>query len=283
MSPSIRRWEALTVLALLGACSTLPGERPADAPPIARPATPGKPPAAASPEERFEHRQRERAEQALRAGRLAEAALAWEALNVLNPHDEVYRSRLAESRQAVEHAVSQRRARALAAQQRGDHAGAERAWLELLSFDPRHVGAAQALRDIERERHRSSVVGRFSGSPNVVARSANGWPPAPPAGLRPPERAPAPPGQRNQIEHAALLASQGELDAAIALLGEPSAQGAQEPQARQMLAELHVQRADLQRDRDPAAAQADLERALLLNPKLEAARSRLQALKRGTR
>jgi tetratricopeptide (TPR) repeat protein len=232
--------------------------------------------------QRFEQQQLERAERAARAGRLAESALAWEVLTVLQPRQETYRARLAQTRQAIDKEVAQRLARASSAQQRGDLNAAEKAWLEALSLDPRDAVAAQSLRDLERERNRASVVGRFANPPVMTARNGGGqvasMPTAPSS--RGAEQNQILPGERNQVEHASMLAGQGEIDAAISLVIDQFGSSPTDLRTRQLLASLYVQRADRQSGRDNAAAIADLERALALNPKLDQARSKLQQLKR---
>lgn len=265
---------------LLTACAT----QEATAPPVARPSPlPAVVPAPTGDRsiDRFEAQQRQHAEQHARQGRLAEAALAWEVLTLLRPSRTDYRERLAEAHAAIDKAVGQRVAKATAAQQRGDTQGAERAWFEVLAVDPNHGAAAHALREIEKERNRASVVGRFAQPPGLTSRNGSAAAPAPRS--RTPERTMTTPGQRNLIEHASIMASQGELGAAIAMLSDPASVGTQDVQARQLLARLLVQRADAQSPSQREAAVADLEQALKLNPKLDAARIRLQQLQRRPR
>ncbi|WP_088281389.1 hypothetical protein [Ideonella sp. A 288] len=265
---------------LLSACATQEATAPPAAGQVPLPAVVPAPTGDRSIDH-FEAQQRQHAEQHTRQGRLAEAALAWEVLTLLRPSRTDYRERLAEARAAIDKAVSQRVAKATAAQQRGDTHGAERAWFEVLAVEPTHGAAAHALREIEKERNRASVVGRFAQPPGLAPR--NGAAAAPVVRSRAPERAVATPGQRNLIEHASIMASQGELGAAIAMLSEPAGSAAPDPQAKLLLAQLLMQRADAQPPSQREAAVADLEQALKLNPKLEAARARLQQLQRRTR
>lgn len=271
---------AVSAAMLMASCAT----QEATSPPVAGPSP--MPPVVPAPMgdrsvDQFESQQRQHAEQHARQGRLAEAALAWEVLTLLRPARSDYRERLAEARAAVDKAVSQRVAKATAAQQRGDIPGAERAWFEVLAVDPTHGAAANALREIERDRNRASVIGRFAQPPGLAPRNGSVAAPAPRS--RTPERAAATPGQRNLIEHASIMASQGELGAAIAMLSEPVGTAAADPQARLLLARLLVQRADAHPPSQREAAVADLEHALKLNPKLESARARLQQLQRRAR
>lgn len=266
---------ALAVLWLYG-CST-PPTAPVSA---AAPAVVVEPAPAADPAvSRFEQQKQDAALLAQRQGRLAEAALAWEVLTVLRPDNSEYRARLGEVRQAIDRGTAQRMARALSARQRGDAAGAERAYLDVLSLDPRHAGAASALREIEVERNRASVVGKFVQPPNINGRSGNGSGTPPAArGQAMPAPAAALPVQRNLLEHASLLAGQGELDSAIAMLNEAAVAAPRDLELRKQLVHWLEVRGEQLTARDPKAARADFERALELDPQARNARARLQAL-----
>lgn len=217
-----------------------------------------------------------------RQGRLAEAVLAWEVLTLLRPDDAEYRRRWLGARLAVDQAVTLRMARALAARQRGDALAAERLFLEALGFNPSLQAAAAALRDMEAERNRASVVGRFAQPPNLQARAGKAPPPQAPAPrgqTAPPLPAPVPaPGQRNLLEHASLLASQGELDAAIALLADSGPASLRDLDSRNLLVRLYLQRADQRASSDFKAARGDLERVVELDPTQTEAKMRLQTL-----
>lgn len=58
------------------------------------------------------------------------------------------------------------------------------------------------------------------------------------------ERAAASGGDRNELEHIAMLSAQGEVDEAIALLERRSAQDRRDPSARRLLADLYVRKAE---------------------------------------
>lgn len=236
--------------------------------------------------DRFEAVRKDQALLATRQGRLAEAALAWEVLALLRPGQAEYQQQWSAARQALEQAVTQRLARAQAARQRGDTSAAERLYLEVLSLSPAHASASQALRDLETERNRASVVGRFAQPFNLQARSGRGTTNAPATAPVPRGQTAtpgAPPGttnQRNLLEHASLLVSQGELDSAIALLNDAGSAVLRDPESRQTLARLYAQRGEFRAARDHKAARSDMERALELDPSLKEVRARLQALAR---
>lgn len=86
------------------------------------------------------------------------------------------------------------------------------------------------------------------------------------------------PVQRNLLEHASLLASQGELDSAIAMLNEAALAAPRDQELRKQLVHWLEVRGEQLTARDPKAARADFERALELDPQARNARARLQAL-----
>jgi tetratricopeptide (TPR) repeat protein len=86
------------------------------------------------------------------------------------------------------------------------------------------------------------------------------------------------PVQRNLLEHASLLAGQGELDAAIAMLSEAAQAAPRDLELRKQLAHWLETRGEQTTAKDPRAARADFERALELDPQARNARARLQAL-----
>lgn len=84
--------------------------------------------------------------------------------------------------------------------------------------------------------------------------------------------------QRNLLEHASLLASQGELDSAITMLSDAGQAVLRDPEGRLTLARLLAQRGELRAKRDHNAARLDMERALELDPSLKEVRARLKVL-----
>jgi hypothetical protein len=164
---------AMTLTLGLAACGSPP---PAPPGPAAVP-RPGPAAAAAAAPSRtdgidaFERQQRERAEFALRQGRLADAALAWEVLTALKPQRSDYRERLAATLSQIRTAVEDRLGKAAAAKRRGDLDGAVQHYLAVLALEPSQEAAADALRAIERERQKRHV-GRLARDP--LNRRSNG-------------------------------------------------------------------------------------------------------------
>jgi tetratricopeptide (TPR) repeat protein len=125
------------------------------------------------------------------------------------------------------------------------------------------------LRTLERERLKRQQLGRPSRFTLTRRMAAEGEMAAAPSG-----------GDRNDLEHAALLAGQGELDDAIALLERRVGAQPRDDAARQSLADLYQQKAELAlAARDPAAATVLLEKSLRLDPGDRQAAERLQQVK----
>lgn len=249
------------MLLLAGCASRAPA--PDGTEPAAAPAAPVV--TTVTPLQGYEQLQLERAERAEARAHWAEAALAWEVLSLLRPDDEAVQARLHAVRQRIAQLVAERQADAQAAQRRGDVDGAMRAWLELLALDPSHRGAADALRQIERERNQRSQVGRFARSPVTTARRTNDAA-APMSAMA----ADAARRANSQREHATMLARQGDFDGAIALLRE-NAQWRTQPAHRELLADLYVQKAESLKSTRPDAARAAVEAALAIDSRHAAA------------
>jgi tetratricopeptide (TPR) repeat protein len=235
---------AIGVLLVCAGCASVappPTPAPAPAPPRAAPAAPAP---ARSAVAAFEQEQREAARDAQRSGRYVEAQRAWEVVLALDPADDEAIAGREHSAKAAATTAAERITRARQAQTRGDTEGAMRLYLEALSFDPTQVTASSALRALEHDRARRVTPLSFA-------------------------RAPAPrPAQaeRSELEHASLLAAAGELDAAIALLTPLVRDGRGDPSARARLAELHLRRAELLAPTHRAAAVAEAERVLQIQP-----------------
>lgn len=71
---------------------------------------------------------------------------------------------------------------------------------------------------------------------------------------------------RSDVEHAAMLSRQGEVDAAIALLQPVATARRSDPAARALMADLYVQQADRLAATDRAAAISALENSLRFAP-----------------
>ena len=187
-----------------------------------------------APTTSFEQRLREHALGQARAGRWAEEAMSWEILAALRPAAGAYRERLEETRRMIEAAVPETLRRAQQALRRGDLEAASADFLAVLALQPDHEQAADALRGIERARNKAQYLGR---PPRIALdRRAAVTPQVGSA------RAAASP-DRNELEHATMLGSQGEFDDAIALVERRVARYGAEPKACQLLADLHAQRA----------------------------------------
>lgn len=199
------------------------------------PATPLPPPASS-----FEQRVRDRASSQAREGRWAEEAMSWEILAALRPAAAAYRDRLEETRRAIEAAVQEPLRRAQQAHRRGELEAASIDFLAVLALQPDHEQAADALRGIERARNKAQFLGR---PPRMALDRRTA--PAPQAG----STRPSTPPDRNELEHATMLGSQGEYDDAIALIERRLARYGADAKACQLLADMQTQRAQKQLDR----------------------------------
>ena len=155
----------------------------------------------------FASQRRDAAELAAKQARWADAAWHWQVLLALDAQDATARTGLAQAKAAAAAAAAERMQQARQAQQRGDRETATRLYLEVLVMVPDHAAAATALRDMERARTRR---GNVQGYRPVFAT--------------PPVRPATQNGDRNDLEHASMLAAQGDADAAIVLL-QPLASG----------------------------------------------------------
>ena len=273
MMADSRRGAALLAALLLGACAG-----PPPAPPGALPAPETEvapPPRAAGAVAAFERRQAEAATAALKQGHWADAALSWEILTVLRPEHAPYRERLAEVRARIDAAVAERLPAAAAALRRGDFDAATSAYLDVLALQPTQPQATEGLRSVERERNRRAVATRFTRP--LLARRNDAA--ATTRRATPATTNYTTAGVRNQLEHAALLAGAGDIDAAITVLqGEQAARPADEA-VRSALADLYFRRADQLQGRDRSAALEALAACLALAPQHAAARQLQQRLR----
>jgi tetratricopeptide (TPR) repeat protein len=250
--------------ALLVACAGTP---PADT--VPEPDAPALPlTAPSSPHPAFEQRQRERALGLMRQGRLADAAVAWEVLTVLRPDIADYRERLADVHRQINAAVADRLPRASQAFKRGEFDSAMQVYLDVLALDPDHAQAADALRAIERERVKRNQLGKYARvtlTRRAISDSEMTSPPRP--------------DERNAIEHASMLAGQGEFDDAIALLERRLTANPREQAARLLLADIYFRRVQDQPGLDKTVAMRSLERSVRLDPTHAGANAALRQLK----
>ncbi len=265
MSSPARRasWALVSALLLLGACAARgPVQLPADgtAAPARTAAADDGPVDTAL--HAFARAQAEQAARAEASGQWAAAALSWEVLSLVSPDDKRAHTRLAEARRQANAVAVERLAVAEAAQRRGDLDAASQAYLEVLALDPMRRSAAEALRQIERERNRRSLVGRMSRLP--IARRSGADIEITPAANGDPTRS------ANSVrEHATLLARQGDLDAAIQMLRDSPLRN--EAVTRAMLADLYVQKAESIKHSQPEAARAAVNAALVFDRRHPAA------------
>jgi tetratricopeptide (TPR) repeat protein len=257
-----KRWPAAAALAcwiasallLHGCASRTPGSVPPAVVSAARPAAP-------DPAQAYERDLLDRLANARRMGHWADAATSLELLATLRPDSAAYRADLLDVRRVAGLAAAERLQRAAQAQRRGDVAGAEQAYLAALAADPDNTEAAQALRALERDRNRRQFLGRPSrmtllrrDSPEALAMAPDGVP-----------------ADRNELEHAALLTAQGEVDAAIALLEERMTRGP-DTTTRRLLADACQRKADTLIDTNRDEAIRLLRRSVELDPKPETTR-----------
>ncbi len=273
MKRRLRHLGGIAGATLLVACASTSTRPPAD-PPIAPPASSAAPLATelAPGRRAFETATQQRAQEAERQGRLAEAALAWEALTVLSPERRDWRGQLQRLNQLVQSRAAAAFSAAQQDRQRGELDRASRGFLAVLALSPEHTPAADALRQIERERNERQFLGRFSRL--TITRSTLAG-----AESRSATEAGTTPDTRNLAEHATLLAAQGELDGAIALLSgaAASARGG-DAGLRQLLADLHFRRAESLPPTQRTQVLAALRESLRLDPLHEAAALRLKSL-----
>lgn len=259
----MRGWAVLLCAGVLVGCGT-----PPPGPNLAASSASG---ASATSAAGFEQQYRERASTAQRQGRLADAAIAWEVLTVLRPDSRDYRDALADTRRQINAAVAERLSRAAQAQRRGDLDAATQGYLAVLALQPDATAAADALRSIERERVRRQQLGRLSRL-TLTRRGTETMATADkvvPAGA-----------DRNELEHVAILARQGEIDTAIALLERRTAQDRTDRAARNMLADLYERKADdALAARDTASAIVLLEKSLRLDASDARVAERLKQLR----
>jgi tetratricopeptide (TPR) repeat protein len=278
--PRQAQWGGTATLcaALLGCAAAPPGEdaapgelagAPFSAP---APAAASAAPVAPTPQAAYEQQQRERALTAARQKRLADAALAWELLTVLRPDVAEYRERLAGAQRQIEAAVAERMPRALQAAQRGDIDAATRQYLAILALQPLNEPAAEALRALERERIKRNHLGRYTST--TLTRRAM-------AEAEMPVGASAGRGGlagRNELEHASLLAGDGEFDDAIGLLERRLALDPKDGASRRLLADVYYLKAESLLPGDRPGAIAALQRSQRTFPAAARAATRLRQL-----
>jgi len=209
----------------------------------------------------FEARQREQAVALERQGRWGEAVQTWEVLALLRPAE--YRERLSEARRQGELLAGERLQRARAELKKGDLDAAEQSYLGVLVLQPEQAEAAEGLRGIERARNKRDYLGQ----PSRITLTRKG-------GSRV-----APSEQSIELEHAAMLAGQGEYDEAIGMLQKRLDGAPKDAATRRALADTLLKKAQALQASDPKAAREALQRCLRIEPKNAAAGALLKTLK----
>ena len=272
----------LATLLALTAC----GSAPPVAPPAARVEV-----AVAAPElpvvlprqSTFERSQRDRALLFTQQRRLADAAIAWEVLALLRPDVDLYRERLLETRQQIEARVAERLSQAALLLKRGQGDDAFQQYLAVLALQPNHPAAADALRGMELDRNARQHLGKLSR--NTLTRSVIAQSEASASDRRASATAAASgaefnteisadastgdasrSGTTNDVEHAALLAGDGEMHEAIELLEARLAVERRDAAARRLLASLYYRQAESLAISDRHAAIEALRKSLRLDP-----------------
>lgn len=220
----------------------------------------------------FEQTTLTEAQSQLKQGHLAEAAMSWEVLSVLRPDKPAYAQQLAQTRLQISQNVREHEPAARLAQQRGALDEASQRYLAILALQPDHANAAQALREIELQRVKQRNLGRYSRL--TLAKAAASQPPA--QGSQAANTILS--AERNALEHAALLAGQGEFEDAITLLRQNLDARPKDGATRSLLADVHYRQALSLADKDKPAAMAALRRCLQLEPGHTLARRKLAQL-----
>jgi tetratricopeptide (TPR) repeat protein len=262
---------AVSFLFLLGCASRgsnltddTPVIPPVASPAVAVPSAPGL--------SEFEARQRETLELASRRGRWGEVMWSLDVLQALRPNDTSLAPRRAAAERAAQEAAAERLRLAKLVQQRGDAEGAVRHYLEVLSLQPQHAEAADALRTLERERvarHHLGVSARAAFARNATAAAK--------------KSGKANDGGRNDLEHASMMAAQGDVKGAIALLKPSSVDVNNDAGKRRLLADLHLREAELMWPSQRGAAVTTAERGLKIDPQHQRLRERLSTWREAIR
>jgi len=271
LTAGLRLHLVAAVAVLAGGCAGIAPAPPVDAAPVAT--TPPLPPddlapgSAAQALAAFESEQRVAADAASRQARWVEAIWEWDIVLALRPRDADAARRRAHAVEAIKGALPERLARARSARSRGDIDAAARAYLDVLALAPDHAAAADALREIERERVRRYQLGQPSRT--VMARRAPANASARAATVE----------ERNEIEHASMLASQGDVKSAIAILQPLAGPRRGSATLHALLADLYLQQAEQLAPTNRAGAIAALESSLRADPNQQQAAQRLRQLR----
>lgn len=223
---------------LLASCAqapvpVVPLEAPAPSPtPSPAPVHVARPRLPPAPELPLEQRERERAETLMQEGRWAEAATHWEILQLLHPDQHDTANQLAAARLRASQAAADYLQEAEQARSQGQTSRAAGLYLKALSADPGNTEAAQALRDIEKERARKSHFGPSarggSGTPLNVRRSSK--PAATPSTA-----------EGRDLDSGILLLNQGDYSAAVQTLEAYTRKYPQDDLGKRTLQEAYME------------------------------------------
>jgi hypothetical protein len=267
----------MVVLATVGCASrwTPPqGEGSATSPPAAVVSTSPLPAARPTALAEFEARHRDLADNAAQTGRWSEVVWSLDVLQALRPDDTSLPQRRQLAEQSAQALASERLRLAKLAQQRGDAEAAQRNFLEVLALQAAAANpadaaqAADGLRTLERDRVTRQHLG-------VSARST--FMRAPMAATRSSGKGSA--SGRNDVEHASLLAAQGDVNGAISLLKPVAATSNNDAGARRLLGDLYLRQADALWPQQRSAAITAVENGLLADPSNKSLRERLMQWK----
>jgi tetratricopeptide (TPR) repeat protein len=162
------RWSSLATPALLLAVAGCAQQQPL--PEATR--VPPPAPAVRSDVDRAIDQRIALARQHLAAGDPRAAAIEWQVVTLLAPHDPDYRRELAASRDAAQRGARERLDAARTAQRNGQAERAVEAYVQALAFDPGNAEAARALRELDRQRYARIQADRAARARNEMATTA---------------------------------------------------------------------------------------------------------------
>ncbi len=194
---------AITLLCLLGACASGSSDAVQAVAPRSE-AMPAVDPALAA----YEQRHRQAAKAASNEGRLADALWHWDIVLALHPQDEAAQRQRMQVQDRAQAQVQDRMNKAQQAQQQGNTDNAMRLYMEALAAQPTNRAAAEALRDLERQRTRRGQV-----NANFTMKASTGkttTATAKSAKSKDAGGADATTNERNEAEHSSLMLIQDE-------------------------------------------------------------------------
>lgn len=266
-------WLACLAVAWLAGCASKGPGTATEPEPVTPPPAAVTADAPALPWPAFRQQHGVAADEAEQRGQWSQALWHLDVLLALAPDDADLQRRRASAQQAAQQAAVDRLQRARQARARGDAEAATRLYLEVLSVAHGDAEAADALRALERERVKRQHLGQLSR--NTLNRRAG---PEPTMSSNNPAATTSGGADRNELEHASLLAGQGDIEAAIAVLRPLVNARRADPAVRRLLGDLYVRQAEALLPARRDAAMAALERALQADPSNARAAARLKEL-----